>query len=894
MDITRDKPIRGVLYANTKLQRLDQHLFAVGFVAKALYQHFFPERKQLSKAMFLSGCLHDIGKIDPGFQSWVTKEKNKAYVAEDGQHVDDKGKFSFENHPRHNEISVLLYHLLDNKSLTAVNRKNKLSVKHAIYWHHAKPLRAKSSKKRFETYGDVFKILDTNLSDKAWIDVVIPSIALLNKVCGIEKRYNGSEESYLLKCFLNEVDEEDVIDLHNQSLPRYKEYDSADDDLEKFKNAASVNAINNEIRACLITADRWVSAVTAAELEAHIANKSLDSFVLKNIEHYIKHHLPTESILTTHINECLHSFPDNDRSQKQSEVAQKLAEDAEYVKVLAGAAGCGKTKIALEWAKLRNAKQIIWICPRVQICQGLFTELRDCDTPYLPNATIEIHTGEFKYTNSDQNITAEEDYFTGDIVITTIDQILNSIISHSQSDRLLNYLNAHVVFDEYHEYISMPAFNLLFAELLKSREKLHGGASALLVSATPHYAYVEQILGLDKDCDIIEMPSFNPSCYQFKFEQYDEKSMDENNPLFKRRAATTFVISNTAITAQKSFIQNQNSENAVLFHSKFKKSDKQRIFNSVYEAFKRDGNRKYDLLRSGPIIQASLNVTCDNMVSEITTAENTLQRLGRLDRFGLNTASINTYLIAVPETLTKGRGSVTRILSASNLLASTRAWHDYLLEATNNGEKKLTLPEIYTIYRRFYNENSGAIKAIEKDLLASMKESAIQITNKVSEPKVIIKPKQGKNQRSKISKRSLRGDSRFVQMAVCELSNYPDWEFKEQYAYEITVNENEEIDNLTASCNEIQGYSGDSTKSLLSHMQKKHHNIKGIKKARNDLVLLNQAIDPEFPVYLSYTLNDLSSVGGGRSRHSEAIYYGVCDKQPIGAISIKHVINQEN
>ncbi|WP_435276207.1 CRISPR-associated endonuclease Cas3'' [Psychrobium sp. nBUS_13] len=887
MDIQKNKPIKGVIYANTHLQRLDHHLFAVGYAAEFLHRKFYNEnKKNLAEASFIAGCFHDIGKLDPSFQSWVVKPKNKSYQVEDGQHIDE-AKFSFEKYPRHNEISALIIQCLSDQC-KVVNKRCKKAIKHAVYWHHAKPFRPKS-KSDFDTYGKIYSKLKSHLKDGAWSLITEKSLAMLANVVELDRKYKEEESSCLTKAFKQDIDDEVLENYDDTPLPNYKDYKQYEG-VSEYENKTRENAEFNEVRSCVITADRWISSLSANELSMHIKQKTLDSFITDKLNNDVF----VESDLETHINECIGNFPDSERSQKQSKVAKQLANDSEHVKVLAGAAGCGKTKIALEWAGIRGAQQIIWVCPRVQICQGMFTELKASEEPYLTNATVEIFTGEYKYTNDFSTQTSEDQYLTADIVVTTIDQLLSSVISHTKADRLLNYLSAHVVFDEYHEYINMPAFNLLFAELIASRKSLNNGCNALLVSATPHPYYVKNLLGIDTDCDVIEMASFNDSDYQFNFVTYDESKEDETNPLYALNNETAFIISNTATTAQKSFINNLQDENAILLHSKYKKSDKKSLFNKVFESFKREGNHEFDLLRSGPIVQASLNISCNAMTSEVTTPENCLQRMGRLDRFGENN-SINQYTIAVPETFNKGKGSgaVARFLSRSHGFCSAKAWNELLIDKTDNGQTVQKIPDLYQLYKSFYAQDSSAIKFIEQDMLASLKQSVGVITHKVSEPSTIVTRKKQVKERAKISAKSLRGDSRFVQLAVCKLDNKNSPEFIEKYAYAVPTLEREQVDNLTASCDVIQGY-GDSNNNLLTHMMKKHHNIMGEKKAFKDFILLNDAKDPEFPVYLSYTPNDLLAVGGESARHRSAIYYGECEKQAIGSISINNLTQKKD
>ena len=523
------------IYANTNGQRLDQHLFGVGYLAKKLIEKIVPEDNNLVEAVYVAGVWHDMGKLDPTFQDWMTKKLNKKYkdIPEEGEHIDKKNLW--EKHPRHNEFSLLLFNILFDSEPLANDKLSDI-IKHAIYWHHAKPIRKEDMKTIIAIYDKV-----DDFQNK-YVDFVNNTKGILDSISELSNEYDENIIT-INKINIRKFDELEEI-ISDEKLPSYKEYISRNS-INGYSSQITINAKNNLARTAIVTADRLISKLTVEALEGYITNKTLDSL--------IDDALHKDRGLRSQIEECLDGFekkyPDSERNEQQKETAEELSDEEIKVGVLNGPAGCGKTKIALEWALNTNAKKIYWICPRVQVCQGIFDDLRIDE--YLPNSSIEIVTGEIKKSLRSGKVdeTVEGEEFSSDIIITTIDQIVNSITTHKHITTLMDFMNAHVVFDEYHEYINMQGFNLLFTELIEAKKIQQTEESipnTLLVSATPNPLFIREFLGLSED-SIIGMESFNESSYQIEFVEFDEKDETTNPLLQEQKSKNCFVISNTKV-----------------------------------------------------------------------------------------------------------------------------------------------------------------------------------------------------------------------------------------------------------------------------------------------------------------------------------------------------------
>jgi CRISPR-associated endonuclease/helicase Cas3 len=328
-------------------------------------------------------------------------------------------------------------------------------------------------------------------------------------------------------------------------------------------------------------------------------------------------------------------------------------------------------------------------------------------------------------------------------------------------------MNSNVVFDEFHELLDIAGISLLFLEFMRLRATTEGsGVRTLLMSATP----TPYLLDFFTDCEnatlhpdvgfrkplsqrVTHVPSFNTNDFVLKLGQYQ---MSGIHPFTQPNvvASGDIAVSNIVSVAQEATIKALSAEQpALTYHSKYTPNDKQTVLNRVLRLFGKHATAEQPALFAGPIVQASLNISTSTLHTDATTAENFLQRMGRVNRFGLLPSGTVVMYDCTTDNGVHHR--VDNVLSKFNQKNRAQAWLDYC--HANKLFTTLKLSDWYDHYWKFHTlpTTQASYKTDAAKVLAA---SVKLFQNNAFEP-IQYFPKKISVQTKQLSKRSLRGRS---------------------------------------------------------------------------------------------------------------------------------------
>lgn len=316
--------------------------------------------------------------------------------------------------------------------------------------------------------------------------------------------------------------------------------------------------------------------------------------------------------------------------------------------------GSGKTWAALLpylWAKKKKtlfADRLIYVLPLRTLATTLYAETLSCcnrvfKTKTLPEQRngddneiiITIQTGEQK----------NDPFFEGDIIFTTIDQCLSSYLNCPVSlpQRLGNInagalLGSLLVFDEFH--LLDPDKSMITA--IEMMERLQPFAQFAIMTATlakNSLDFFKGILGgeivqLTRE-DVLLLPSHKD---KKRIYAWINRPLTIDDILVHHGGKRTIVILNTVARAQNIFIElksrlNNSSTGLFLLHSRFYPEDRKKTEDILNDYFGKEATKTNVILVTTQVIEAGIDISADNLHTELSPLNSTIQRAGRCARY---------------------------------------------------------------------------------------------------------------------------------------------------------------------------------------------------------------------------------------------------------------------
>jgi CRISPR-associated endonuclease/helicase Cas3 len=331
--------------------------------------------------------------------------------------------------------------------------------------------------------------------------------------------------------------------------------------------------------------------------------------------------------------------------------------------VLRAPTGSGKTWATVApflYAKLANpngafADRLIYALPLRSLASGLHRVTVDAVKKLLPNQLAVATRGrDRRYAAGDpiyitiQSGNQQDDpFFEGDVVFTTIDQLLSSYLFAPVSlpERVANIgagalLGSLVVFDEIH--LLDPARSL--ATAIEMLDRLKNLAQFVLMSATlPESVFqrlARQLAARARSLtseEVLRLPSHAHKRRNLAWMPRPLTAED----VAGRHTARTIVLVNSVSRAQEIFCDlRQKLGNCcsrppklLLLHSRYYPEDREHCESQLDDYFGPNASRTNAILICTQVIEAGMDISADVMLTEIAPLNALIQRAGRVARY---------------------------------------------------------------------------------------------------------------------------------------------------------------------------------------------------------------------------------------------------------------------
>ena len=334
----------------------------------------------------------------------------------------------------------------------------------------------------------------------------------------------------------------------------------------------------------------------------------------------------------------------------QREVAQHLLNGRNVI--LQAPTGAGKTKAALfpyllaQQENMPFPRKLLYTTPMRVLAKNFHTDFKESPIGQQTSLKAEIQTGENQ----------EDRQFRSNLIFTTIDQVLSSFLNIPYSLGLRQgnvnagaVVSAYLVFDEIHLFDPDTSLGTVI-ELLKM---LNGITPFLLMTATFSKVLLERLSEYFNaeivpvtEAELKQIPSQQGKRREYRV---SEGTLSENvDTIIAQHQQRSIIICNTVARAQEMYQSLRDNPHlgktkVLLLHSRFLIEHRKVKEDMIRCRFKRDAEPDNVILVATQVIEVGLDISCENLHTELAPASAILQRAGRCARFENESGTVTIY-----------------------------------------------------------------------------------------------------------------------------------------------------------------------------------------------------------------------------------------------------------
>lgn len=556
--------------------------------------------RETFKALIKAAIIHDLGKVDYNFQ-----KKIRSHDDEDWQFLEEffYPLKQLKRSPRHEILSIIwTTFLLDNDKLDAMMRT-------AILMHHYNEyfLNEKDIMEMVFTYRNAFEI---------YLNFIIERKDILKEFMGDLLKYiQDSLGSELVNSAVEEIKSDMDFERPDVLIKRIMQYD---DDISEFTALYEPESESYDfliLSGLLRRADYSASAGVDMELFSDEIFKGTDDLIKSKVG----------------------GEPWQIRVIEEMGSPQKL--------VLVAPTGAGKTEFSILWSA-KHGRKILYTLPLRVALNDLFLRLRGSDGYFRESDMDILHSTAFIEYLKEERSGIEVDFdakmtsarlLASPALLTTPDQVLITSLNYFGSDKVISvYPFASVVLDEIQTYNEEMA-----AVIIKTLQIINALDGNILVMTATLPPYFRNFLN-SMNFEFLEVSAVNSvdvknlRIRRHLIELIDESlftdKIDVSDKLDKlimeNAGKNILIVVNNVQKAIELYKEYSDDPDVYLLHSRLLEREKSQRISEIKDR----QNEKGLIVISTQIIEASVDLDFDFMITEISTVDSQIQRWGRIYR----------------------------------------------------------------------------------------------------------------------------------------------------------------------------------------------------------------------------------------------------------------------